>query len=205
MPRRSRCVLLGVPHHITQRGVDKCETFSTEGNSQTYLRLLRDNLSDAKVRLLGWCMMSNHVHVITSIPFAHMAKSVEGAAPRRFQPMSWCERLATVQFLMGCRCSLRAVKRQGRYGFAPHGSTPSEIGRRENFCSPRHPDTHASILSVISLGASPVGSQANSNKDHTRQGLVCRNVAAQIARRRPRHPGRYAGEQSGGGQATGGF
>ena len=64
MPRRSRCVLSGVPYHITQRGVDKCVTFSTEEDHQTYLRLLRDNLSDAKVRLLGWCMMSNHVHVI---------------------------------------------------------------------------------------------------------------------------------------------
>ena len=64
MPRRSRCVLSGVPYHITQRGVDKCVTFSTEEDRQTYLRLLRDNLSDAQVRLLGWCMMSNHVHVI---------------------------------------------------------------------------------------------------------------------------------------------
>jgi putative transposase len=64
MPRRSRCVLSGVPYHITQRGVDKCVTFSTEEDHQTYLRLLRDNLSDTIVRLLGWCMMSNHVHLI---------------------------------------------------------------------------------------------------------------------------------------------
>jgi putative transposase len=64
MPRRSRCVLSGVPYHITQRGVDKCVTFSSEEDRQTYLRLLRDNLSDAEVRLLGWCMMTNHVHLI---------------------------------------------------------------------------------------------------------------------------------------------
>ncbi len=51
MPRRSRCVLAGVPHHITQRGVDKCVTFSTEEDRHTYLQLLRANLSDAKVRL----------------------------------------------------------------------------------------------------------------------------------------------------------
>ena len=65
MPRRSRCVVAGVPHHITQRGVDKCVTFSTEEDRHTYLRLLRANLSDAKVRLLGWCLMSNHVHLVT--------------------------------------------------------------------------------------------------------------------------------------------
>jgi putative transposase len=64
MPRRSRCVLTGVPHHITQRGVDRCVTFSTEEDHQTYLRLLRDNLSDSEVRLLGWCIMTNHIHLV---------------------------------------------------------------------------------------------------------------------------------------------
>jgi putative transposase len=44
--------------------VDRCETFSTDDDRQTYLRLLRDNLSDAGVKLLGWCVMTNHVHLI---------------------------------------------------------------------------------------------------------------------------------------------
>jgi putative transposase len=39
-------------------------TFSTEEDHQTYLRLLRGNLTDSEVRLLGWCMMTNHVHLI---------------------------------------------------------------------------------------------------------------------------------------------
>jgi putative transposase len=64
MPRRGRCVLPDVPRHITQRGVDRCETFSTDDDRHTYLRLLRDNLGDAEVKLLGWCVMSNHVHLI---------------------------------------------------------------------------------------------------------------------------------------------
>jgi putative transposase len=64
MPRRGRCVLTEVPVHITERGVDRCETFSTDDDRQTYLRLLRDNLSEAGVKLLGWCVMTNHVHLI---------------------------------------------------------------------------------------------------------------------------------------------
>jgi putative transposase len=56
--------VIRVPHHITQRGIDKCVTFSGEEDRQTYLRLLRDNLGDAEVRLLGWCMMTNHLHLI---------------------------------------------------------------------------------------------------------------------------------------------
>lgn len=64
MPRRNRCVLPGVACHITQRGVDRRETFSCDQDRQTYLGLLRDNLVDAQVQLLAWCLMTNHVHLI---------------------------------------------------------------------------------------------------------------------------------------------
>ncbi len=64
MPRRNRCILPDVACHITQRGVDRRETFSSSTDRLTYLRLLRDNLPDAQVALLGFCLMSNHVHLI---------------------------------------------------------------------------------------------------------------------------------------------
>jgi putative transposase len=64
MPRRSRCVLPGIPCHITQRGVDRCETFSGTQDRATYLRLLRDNLADAQVAVWAYCLMTNHVHLI---------------------------------------------------------------------------------------------------------------------------------------------
>ena len=64
MPRRARCVLPGVPYHVTQRGVDRQATFSLDEDRHTYLRLLRENLSEADVRVWGWCLMSNHVHLI---------------------------------------------------------------------------------------------------------------------------------------------
>ena len=54
----------GVPSHITQRGVDRRDVFSSDQDCGTYLRLLRDNLPDAQVHLLAWCLMSNHVHLI---------------------------------------------------------------------------------------------------------------------------------------------
>jgi hypothetical protein len=46
MPRRRRCVLPGVACHITQRGVDRRETFSIDEDRFTYLRLVRENLDD---------------------------------------------------------------------------------------------------------------------------------------------------------------
>jgi putative transposase len=57
-------VLPGVPCHITQRGVDCRETFSCDSDRRTYVQLLQHNLADAQVRLLGWCLMTNHVHLI---------------------------------------------------------------------------------------------------------------------------------------------
>jgi putative transposase len=64
LPRRDRCVLPQIPCHITQRGVDRSVTFRDADDRHTYLRLLRDNLSDAAVRILGYCVMTNHVHLI---------------------------------------------------------------------------------------------------------------------------------------------
>lgn len=64
MPRRNRCVLPDVPCHITQRGVDRRAVFSGDEDRVTYLRLVRENLADASVRVLGYCLMTNHVHLI---------------------------------------------------------------------------------------------------------------------------------------------
>jgi len=64
MPRRNRCLLPEVPCHITQRGVDHREVFSADLDRTTYLRLVLENLNDAGVRILGYCLMSNHVHLI---------------------------------------------------------------------------------------------------------------------------------------------
>jgi putative transposase len=57
MPRRNRCVLPEIPCHITQRGVDRREVLSTDQDRFTYLRFLQENLSDAAVRVLGYCLI----------------------------------------------------------------------------------------------------------------------------------------------------
>ena|SRR5579872_4202776 len=64
MPRRNRAVLPELACHITQRGVDRRDTFSSPPDRLTYLRLLRENLSDTRVRILGFCLMTNHLHLI---------------------------------------------------------------------------------------------------------------------------------------------
>ena len=75
MPRARRCILPGTPCHITQRGVDRRETFSSDTDRETYLALLKQNLGDCGVRLLGWCLMTNHVHLV-AVPLREKSLSV---------------------------------------------------------------------------------------------------------------------------------
>jgi len=42
MPRRESCIVPGVPHHVTQRGVNRCAVFETDVDRRTYLRLLSE-------------------------------------------------------------------------------------------------------------------------------------------------------------------
>ena len=44
--------------------MDRWETFACEEDRSTCLALLQQNLRDAGVRVLGWCLMTNHVHLI---------------------------------------------------------------------------------------------------------------------------------------------
>jgi putative transposase len=62
MPRNSRCVVQDLPYHVTQRGTNRQTVFHSAADRRTYLNLVRDNLADAGVSVLAYCLMTNHVH-----------------------------------------------------------------------------------------------------------------------------------------------
>ena len=64
MPRNARCVLPGIPYHVTQRGTDRQRVFFLNSDREMYLHLLRRNLPQARVRVLAYALMTNHVHAI---------------------------------------------------------------------------------------------------------------------------------------------
>jgi putative transposase len=64
MPRAARIVVCGVPYHITQRGNNRQEVFLDEQDYLTYLRLLAHYARARGLEILGYCLMSNHVHLI---------------------------------------------------------------------------------------------------------------------------------------------
>ena len=64
MARPPRLVLPGVPHHVTQRGNRREQTFAEDGDYALYLDLLAEVAGRAHVEIWGYCLMPNHVHVI---------------------------------------------------------------------------------------------------------------------------------------------
>lgn len=77
MPRQRRVVLPGCPHHITQRGNNRRNVFFDDSDRTLYLSLLREYTSEYGVDILGYCLMTNHVHLI-AIPggAAGLAKAI---------------------------------------------------------------------------------------------------------------------------------
>lgn len=64
MARMARVVLEGVPHHITQRGNNRQDVFLADDDRRFYLKTLCERCQQHGVRLLGYCLMANHVHLI---------------------------------------------------------------------------------------------------------------------------------------------
>lgn len=59
-----RAVLPGVPHHVTQRGIDRQPIFFADRDREVYLELLRVNARRHGLSVHGYCLMTNHVHLV---------------------------------------------------------------------------------------------------------------------------------------------
>jgi putative transposase len=60
----ARVIGVGVAHHVTQRGNGRRFLLESDADRHVYLDLLRENLALHEVLLVGYCLMSNHVHLI---------------------------------------------------------------------------------------------------------------------------------------------
>jgi putative transposase len=61
MARLPRLVLLGIPHHVTQRGNRRKRTFFEDGDYELYLDLLAEAATRSQVAIWSYCLMPNHV------------------------------------------------------------------------------------------------------------------------------------------------
>lgn len=64
MARLARLVVPGLPHHVTQRGNGRAQTFFGDADYILYRDLLAQACRDADVAVWAWVLMPNHVHLV---------------------------------------------------------------------------------------------------------------------------------------------
>ncbi len=84
MPRLPRVVLPGFAHHVTQRGVRRGDIFFDDGDRALYLRHMSEQTEKFGVRILCYCLMTNHVHLLAVPESATALASAIGEAHRRY-------------------------------------------------------------------------------------------------------------------------
>ena len=84
MARLARLVLPGIPHHITQRGNRREQTFFQDGDYGLYRRLVAEAAGKAGVEIWCYCLMPNHVHMIAVPSDADGLRRTFADAHRRY-------------------------------------------------------------------------------------------------------------------------
>ncbi|MEW5980395.1 MAG: transposase, partial [Acidobacteriota bacterium] len=84
MARLARVIAPGVPHHVTQRGNRRQQTFFCDDDYREYIALVSEWCAKHCVRIWAWCLMPNHVHLI-AVPSSpeSLARAI-GEAHRRY-------------------------------------------------------------------------------------------------------------------------
>jgi putative transposase len=77
-------VVAGVPHHITQRGNRRQQTFFQDGDYALYLSLLGEWCHSCGVAIWAYCLMPNHVHLVAVPESGEGLRRGIGEAHRRY-------------------------------------------------------------------------------------------------------------------------
>lgn len=64
MPRTARIAIVDLPHHVTQRGNNRQDVFFVDDDRRVYLSFLKEQTEKYGLEILGWCLMTNHIHLI---------------------------------------------------------------------------------------------------------------------------------------------
>ena len=67
MPRIARVVALDTPHHVTQRGNNRQDVFFVDDDRRAYLEFLREHCERFGFKVLGYCLMTNHIHLVGTL------------------------------------------------------------------------------------------------------------------------------------------
>lgn len=84
MARLARIVIPEVPHHVTQRGNRRLPVFFCDDDRTEYCALLSAACAEHGTRVLAWCLMDNHVHLILVPRDADGLRGTLSEAHRRY-------------------------------------------------------------------------------------------------------------------------
>jgi putative transposase len=87
MPRIARIIAPGIPHHVTQRGNRRMETFFRDEDYQAYLALISEWCRKCDVAIWAYCLIPNHVHLIAVPEAEEGLRLAIGEAHRRYSAM----------------------------------------------------------------------------------------------------------------------
>jgi len=84
MARIARVVAEHYPHHITQRGNRRQDTFFCDDDYRYYIRLMAEWCDKCGVTIWAYCLMHNHVHLVAVPEYEDGLRRAIGEAHRRY-------------------------------------------------------------------------------------------------------------------------
>lgn len=118
MPRRRRIATACYPHHIVQRGHNRKAVFITNDDRLAYLATLNEFRQELSLQVYGYCLMTNHVHLIVNpgndaARLSLLMKRLAGRHTRRINRLerrtgtSWegrfkCSPIESDNYLLAC-------------------------------------------------------------------------------------------------------
>jgi putative transposase len=84
MARQARVVIPGTPHHVTQRGNRRQQTFFHDADYRAYLSIASETFREAGVEVWAYCLMPNHIHLIATPPRPEALAEAVGATHLRY-------------------------------------------------------------------------------------------------------------------------
>ena len=138
MARLARIVVPRAWHHVTQRGNNKQDVFFVEDDRRVYLELLRQQGARYGFRVEGFCLMTNHVHLI-GVPereesARELARVAKAVGRTHFLYTQYVNR-------MGGR-GVAGLGRLARGDARPAVACDAQKGRRRRGITRRHPPQH---------------------------------------------------------------
>ena len=77
MARPLRIEYPGAVYHVIARGNNRQAIFADDHDRTTYLQKLVYYCTEKEVRLLGYCLLSNHLHLLLETPQGNLSKLMQ--------------------------------------------------------------------------------------------------------------------------------